>query len=424
MKILIIGLVLCGIMASACTPGISDSTRLPDADQAISTDPIVAVDPTIGLPASKPIPAATATIIATDTLPASLTPTEKATATQTPTVSPTPYTIGPDHFPETINPLTGLPVSDTNALNRRPMAVKVQLYPRGGRPVYGVSNADLVYDYYQNDGLTRLNAIFYGTDASQIGPIRSARLFDENIIQMYKTLFAFGGAAKYVLDRFFNSDYADRLVLEGSRNCPPMCRLDPNGYNFLFTSSPELTIFALHKNIPNTRQKLDGMFFSDMSPDGGTPGEQITTRYSISSYNRWDYDPENSRYLRSQDTQEDQNGQGETFAPLVDGMTGQQIAADNVVILFLPHQSAEIIGNKKALDIRLSGSGEGYAFRNGQGYKVRWNRPAKDSVLFLTFEDGQPYPFKPGNTWFQVVGISSQVENPGVGEWRFKSQLP
>ena len=35
-------------------------------------------------------------------------------------------------------------------------------------------------------------------DASQVGPIRSARFFDENIIQAYKAIFAFGSAARWL----------------------------------------------------------------------------------------------------------------------------------------------------------------------------------------------------------------------------------
>jgi hypothetical protein len=386
---------------------------------------------TISAPEPAPKPILALAIPATNTLFPSATATAAPAATFTPipakptkTAVSTPFAYGPDKFPATINPLTGQPVSDTNALNRRPMAVKVQLYPRGQRPVYGISLADIVYDYYQNDGLTRLNALFYGSDAKQIGPVRSARLFDENIIRMYKSIFAFGGAADYVLKRFYNADYADRLVTESHKNCPPMCRVDPNGYNFLFTNSSELALSALKNGVKNDRQNLDGMSFNSQAPVGGQPGRQLINRYSISSYNRWDYDPASGRYLRFQDTQEDENKQGEAFAPMIDGLTNAPIAADNVVVLFLTHQPANIIGDKDALDIRLSGSGDAYAFRDGQAYKVRWNRPTMDSVLFLTFEDGKPFPFKPGNTWFQVVGQTSSIVNPESGLWRFNSQNP
>lgn len=378
--------------------------------------------------------AAEQSVVDTNTTePSSFESSEATSPTVTLTIAPatpelaipiTPVVLGPDNFPAAINPLTGKPVSDPNTLNRRPMAIKVQLYPRGQRPVYGVSLADIVYDYYQNDGLTRLNAIFYGNDAEKIGPVRSARLFDENVIRMYKTIFAFGGAAKYVLNRFYNAEYADRLVTEGNKNCPPMCRVDPNGFNYLFTNTRELALYAIEQGVENGRQNLDGMTFNSEPPPGGQAGNQIFTRYSISSYNRWDYDPPSGKYLRFQDTQEDDSGQGEAFTALADGQNNQQITGDNVVVLFLPHQPANITGDKDAIDIRLSGSGDAIAFRDGRAYNLRWNRPTQDSTLFLTTADGQAFPFKPGNTWFQVVGISSKVENPDEGVWRIKSQLP
>lgn len=408
MKKTLLVILLLGVLVSACSSG---------APQTASTQ-------AVAQPTSPSTPTA---IPDTPTIPPTQTSTSLPTeppATPTTPATPTPYVVGPVDFPDAVNPLTGLPVSDPNNLNRRPMAVKVQLYPRGQRPVWGVSQADIVYDYYQNNGLTRLNAIFYGSNADQIGPIRSARLFDESIIRMYDALFAFGGAASYVLNRFNNAEYSDRLVTEGRGRCPPMCRIDPNGFNFLVTSSPELTLYALREGIDNARQDLDGMSFSSNPPAGGEAGQQLYTRYSISAYNRWDYDPASGKYLRNQDIQEDNSEQDEAFAPLIDGMTGQTITADNVIVLFLPHQPAEAAGTRNAVDISLSGSGDAIAFRDGQAYKVRWNRPTKDSALFLTSADGEFFPFKPGNTWFQVVGISTQVENPESGVWRFESQFP
>ena len=92
-----------------------------------------------------------------------------------------------------INPLTGLPVSDPALLERRPMAIKVTKFPRSVRPEWGLSQADNVYNYYIGDQMTRFIGVFYGTDASRVGPVRSAH-FDENIIRMYKAIFVFGSA--------------------------------------------------------------------------------------------------------------------------------------------------------------------------------------------------------------------------------------
>ena len=80
---------------------------------------------------------------------------------------------GPTNFPANVDPLTGLVVSNPGLLDRRPIAIKVNIVPRSSnRPPWGLSYADIVYDYYHNDGYSRFHAIFYGSDAKLVGPIR------------------------------------------------------------------------------------------------------------------------------------------------------------------------------------------------------------------------------------------------------------
>lgn len=386
-------------------------------------DPTTQVEPTAELIAATDTATATEAPSATP----SITPVPP-TSTPRPTATPVRIAYGPDDFPAGVNPLTGIKVRDADLLERRPLGVKIQLYPRNQRPIYGVSQADVVFDYYQNNGLTRLHALFYGNDVTgespqQIGPIRSARLFDDTIMRMYQSVFAFGGAARKVLNRLYNSGNADLLVTEGNNNCPPMCRVDPNGFNLLFTDSAKLSQYITDKKVENGQQNLEGISFDTQAPAGGQAVNQIFTRYSISAYNRWDYDPASGRWLRFQDTQEDENGSGEAYAPMIDGLNGAQIAADNVIVLPLTHTYPDP-GQTTIIDIMLSGSGPAYVFRDGQVYEVLWNRPASDSVLFFTTTDGEPFPLKPGNTWFQVIGQTSQVEQPEEGTWRFTFQFP
>jgi hypothetical protein len=315
--------------------------------------------------------------------------------------------------------------SDPANLERRPVAVKVQIFPRGQRPPWGVSSADIVYDFYQTFGLTRLHAIFLGENAEVVGPVRSARLLDIDLVNMYKSIFAFGGAESRTINKLFNQAFANRLILEGSGKCPPMCRVDPNNYNYLVVNTAEITNYANAQGIDNARQNLDGMSFNGVIPAGGTAAPQIYVRFSISSYSRWDYDTASGRYLRFQDSIEANDVQSEAYEPLTDRENNAQVAADNVIVMLVPHQYAYGTrpGPNEVIDILLSGSGDGYAYRDGQVFKVTWNRPAPDSVLFLTLPDGTPYPFKPGNTWFQIVGQSSKIENP-EGIWRFIMGIP
>jgi hypothetical protein len=344
-------------------------------------------------------------------------------ATNTPPPSPTPLieAYGPDNFPSNINPLTGLPVEDPSLLERRPVAVKITLMPRSSRPQYSLSMADLVFEFYQNGGISRFHAIFYGVDVEQAGPVRSARFPDENMIRMYKSVFAFGSGDARVLNRFGFAEYSPYLVSEYPAACGPMCRLDPNGKNHLIANTKDLTDYIRGLGLENSRQNLDGMRFDPDVPSGGTALAQLYVRYGPQIYSRWDYDPTTNRYLRFQDTQDDL-GIGEAYGPLIDQTNDQQIAADNVVVVLVPHdyfsQEPEII------EIRMVGSGQAFALRDGQLFELSWNVPTINTVLSLTYPDGSPYPFKPGNTWFYLLGQTSQKTEPEPGALRFSYRIP
>ena len=202
------------------------------------------------------VPTDTVTVKLSTAIPSptsSLTDTPEPKTTQIPTItkSPNSTTAAPsplktsEQFSDNLNPFTGLEVVNIESLNRRPVAVKVQLFPRGQRPPWGISMADIVYDYYQNNGVTRLTAIFYGNDAEQVGPIRSARLFDVNIIKMYKAIFVFGLADWRIYQRLQRSAFSNRLVVEKYGSCSPLCRIDPDGYNHLVLDTTKLSDYLI-----------------------------------------------------------------------------------------------------------------------------------------------------------------------------------
>jgi hypothetical protein len=339
-------------------------------------------------------------------------------------VTPTPQlNFGPTGFPEDINPLTGTHPDDVALLERRPVAVKIQTFPRAQRPDWGITLADIVYDYYQNNGLTRLTAIFYGKDAEKVGPVRSTRLFDSHLVRMYEANFAFGGGDQRILNRLFNSEYADRLVVEGSSSCPALCREDPNGFNFLVANPKEIGPYLEAKGVDNSRQNLDGMAFTVEPPENGNPGENAYVRYSISSYVNWKYDPATGKYLRFQDKQEAYTPQEEVYEPFIDRLDDSQVSADNVVILKVIHEYTYKSGNSEIVDILLGGSGEAFAFRDGNVYQLSWNR-STDGIFSLTYPDGTPYTYKPGTTWYQVVGQSSTNEITQDEGMRFEFRIP
>jgi Protein of unknown function (DUF3048) N-terminal domain/Protein of unknown function (DUF3048) C-terminal domain len=362
----------------------------------------------------------TATETATVTIP-TVTPIPYETPSETPTPQPTstpsypPEGYGPSNFPTDVDPLTGLKVADPALLDRRPMLIKVSNIPRNNRPQWGLSLSDIVFEYYTEEGNTRFAAIFLGNNADIVGPIRSGRFIDGQLVRGYKAMFAFGSAYISEMERFLKSDFVNRLVIEGYST--PLTRFDPNGVNFLVANTVTLSAYATSKGI-NGRQNLDGMSFNLASPAGGQPVPQIFVRYSGVIYNRWDYDPATGRYLRFADAVNDYNNVKEEYTQLIDRLTNQPIAFDNLVVIYVAHE----LYSRGIYDIQLNGTGDGYAFRDGQAYQVKWQRNSTD-VVSLTNLDGTPYAFKPGTTWFEVVGVNSSVEPVSQG-WRFTHQMP
>ncbi|MDK1079962.1 MAG: DUF3048 domain-containing protein [Anaerolineae bacterium] len=326
---------------------------------------------------------------------------------------------GPTNFPIDINPLTGLS-TNPYALDRRPLLIKVSNLPRDVRPQFGLSRADIVYEYYTEEGTTRFIAIYYSLEAEMVGSIRSARFFDEHIIRMYKGLFAFGSADKRVLERLENANFSDRLLLEWEAECPALCRPDPVT-NYLIADTGAIREYVRQQGISDELQNLEGMHFQAQTPDGGERITRVFAWYSAVIYNRWDYDPPSGRYYRYVDVENALAGQPEVYQPLRDALVDAPIRADNVVILLMPHDfystSPEIV------EMWFSGSGPAYAFRDGLAYELEWVREAKDDVLSLITKDGKAFPFKPGTTWFEVMGIETKFIQKDSA-WRFEMRFP
>lgn len=323
--------------------------------------------------------------------------------------------------------MTGLEVSDPAILQNSPVAVKISNYPRTNRPQWGLSLADIVYEYYHNNDLTRFYAIFYGQAAPLAGPIRSGRLFDSYLTDIYRAILVFASADSRILARLSAEHPAWQLIslLDGSE-CPPrpVCRYDPQGANYLLTDTNAARAYAAARGGSATNPDLRGMTFAGESPAGGQAVPRIYAYYSYSAYAYWDYDAATGRYLRYQDTQEDLGARHEDYAPLTDRLGGQQIAADNVVVLYIPHFHSyykAATGSEPAVeivDMDFSSHGPAYAFRDGLAYELEWVLE-DGQLLYLVDANGVRFPFKPGTTWFQVMNDDSRLI-PGEGSWCFE----
>src|SRR5690606_30251808 len=129
---------------------------------------------------------------------------------------PEPVLIGPETYGEGVNPLTGLKVDDLELLNRRPVIMKISNHQIDYQPHWGLSTADIVWEYYIGAGANRFAALYYGKDSDRIGPVRSIRRVDGHLGQLYQAVVGStgGDVAKvysylnsYIPYRYFGDKY-------------------------------------------------------------------------------------------------------------------------------------------------------------------------------------------------------------------------
>src|SRR5919204_2816874 len=106
--------------------------------------------------------------------------------------------------------LTGKLPAHGSAPDRPALAIKVENLPEA-RPQAGLDNADIVYEEPVEGGITRFIVVYQCHDAKRVGPVRSARFTDLDILPQYgtQTLFGYAGGAPQVEQRVQDSGLVD-----------------------------------------------------------------------------------------------------------------------------------------------------------------------------------------------------------------------
>jgi len=363
---------------------------------------------------AAPTGAADAAGFATNTpeLP-SATPTEVIpTATVTPSVTPEP--IGPFTYPDNYNSLTGLPYPDEASRARVNLVVKISNYPPIVRPQTGVNRADIVYEYEAEGGVTRFAAIFRSQMPELVGSLRSGRLMDMELMTMYRANLVYSGTSQPI-QKLFLQNYPYRLISpfigdaqgDGEAGCTenPFCRIPQEGKAFehtLFGNTRLMWDVATARGT-NKGYKAKGFAFSDVPEAGGEAINDIFIDWYGQTDARWQYDPVSGHYLRYTDG-----------VAHYDKGDGQQLWADNLVVIVVPHEHRPDLfpagANYESLEVQLWHHEDTFLYqalvlRDGQLYEGYWDRPNRDdgTALFLVHGNNQPITLKPGRTWVSVV---------------------
>ncbi len=379
-------------------------------DQATpSSPPAVTI---IAPAAGTPLPSVGVTIV-----PPSAAPDQ-------PTAAPE-QVIGPETYPPGINPLTGLAI-DPALANRRPLAIKISNFPRYVRPQFGLSLADVVFEHYAEGGTSRFTAVFYGSDADKVGPIRSARLIDTIIPEMFKAALVASGSSTGVVQRLSYKDWFDVIVSERTGYaCPPLCR-ETEDTNSLYSSTAAIHQALRDKGIDDSVQPQRGVAFLNAPPAGGVPGTTIRVDFSGEAHSEWRYNAVSGKYERWSDTSATE------MQAHFDALTHQPIETANVIVLFVNHVvdfsipedfDTDGFTGHFSTEIQLWSTGPAWLFRDGQAYLATWVRLDKGDMVGLVDSQNHIIPLKPGNTWYEVLGLHSDQSNSGA-DWYARHKSP
>ena len=402
------------IILVACQPQ-SNRPLIPETQAPSPTGQIALVQ----LP-ETPSPVGTFDNPPTLEIPINPIPTQQPTWTPYPTLSAsTPSVMGVAKFPKDVDPLTGLKVADPQILDRRPVMVKVTNFPSEARPQAGLSKADVVFEYYIGEFMNRFLAVFYGKDAEAAGPIRSGRLVDAQLVNMYGGLLVYGSADVKV-DGVIIQTLGERAISHLEAPCPAICGTDTHA-STVFTNTAELTRFAEKETINNSRPDLSGMIFDRRVPKSDQIAVKIAVQYVPFYRGEWEYNPDTHLYMRLIDN--DSMKVPPVMVPLKDRLTDKQLAFSNVVLIFANY--TEFAPTLHEIDIWRNTSGErAIFFRDGVMTEGTWRSVGYDRPMQFFNHYGIPYPLKPGNTWIVIVGNSSKFEQPAPGQWELRFDLP
>lgn len=316
------------------------------------------------------------------------------------------------------NPLTGLPPSDPALLDRRPVMIKVSNWPRNGRPHSGLNQADIVFEHYIGFEMNRFLAVYYGDNSEKVGPLRSGRLVDAQLATLYQGLFAYGNADPKV-EKVLLAEVGEGALAWKRMPCPPVCGKTRDTVSGMFVDSGAVTEFAISKGVDNAPPELNSMLFSQTPPMGDSSGALVHVEYAIDSIMEWHYVPSSGSYHLWTDT----NFKQPTTAPMIDRNNGQEIIFENLVVMYAEYvEYAPLLHDIFIQDI--VDPQPAFLFRDGVMVNAAWHVEEPDRPIVFETLEGEPLAFKPGRTWFVIVGLNSEMEEIQEGSWWINFELP
>jgi Protein of unknown function (DUF3048) N-terminal domain/Protein of unknown function (DUF3048) C-terminal domain len=283
-------------------------------------------------------------------------------------------------------PLTGRPDPARIAARRPAVTVKID-NTYEAHPQYGIRQADVVYEEIVEGGITRLAAIFNSSAPARVGPVRSVRRTDREIVYPLGGLFVFSGGAQYALDsiktapvRLFSESNSGAMMYRDSRRPPP---------HNLFAN---VSLLMRQRATPRPPRPLFTYSSAPLRP--ATPARSFTVGFSNGYATSYRWDAATASWDRS------------IFGAVDRDATGRRVSPKNVIVMYVHYLGGVGAMGAEAL---LTGTGVAQVFTKHSVITGRWSRGSLKNPIRYTTRGGKVIPLTPGQTWVELLDVSEHV---------------
>jgi hypothetical protein len=314
---------------------------------------------------------------ATTTVPSAPVTSQATTTTELATTTTIP---GP------LMPLTGLRGTDEAIANRPAIVAKIDNHP-AARPQSGLIEADIVYE--ENvESLTRFAAVLHSQGSDPVGPLRSGRSQDVELLQnLNNPVFLWSGGNPTVTKLIKESTMVNVSPFVGSVASIFFRSDDKGSPHNLYSRTSDVWPLVVDKDAG-----VPVALFTYREPGavvGGTDSNGVKVSMDGDTNVSWEWDAASETYLR-------RHGDKRHNAP-----SGNQVNTNNVLVLFVVYRNSTF--EARSPEAQTLGSGVAWVFTQGKFIVGTWNRPDADSGWGLVDESGAPIDLTPGRTWVELA---------------------
>lgn len=258
-------------------------------------------------------------------------------------------------------------------------------------PQIGLEDADVVYIEQVEGGLTRLAAVFSSVIPQRVGPVRSARISDIDIMAQYgRVAFAYSGAQKKLLPVITAANVQD---LGAQHEGPSIYTTDPKRIQpyAMVLRADLLMQKVFEKKYSIDEAKNVGSVFGDLQ-EGGVPTSKVVMHWPAATYSA-SWSEEQQRWLLKHNNSDNIAESGIHLGPTT--LVIQMVS-------ITPSEYKDKLGGVTPFS-QTVGSGKAYVLRNGELFATTWNRPFEDSGTTFTLNSGEQMNFAAGQIWIALT---------------------